>query len=283
MPLPGSGSMLCSAEFMDLNTVEQVVRPAERSAIPPFQAGDAFLAGGTWLYSEPQVGCRRLIDLTALGWPTLVCSEAGLHIAATCSLATLEQAAFPRAWLAASVVPQCCQALLGSFKIRRAATVGGNLCLALPAAPMAALAVALNGTCTIWTRDGRERILPASQLITDNQHTALMAGEILREVFLPASALRLRAAFRQMSLTALGRSAALLIGILDDRSVHLTITAAVKCPIRLTFAADLPVIEMAEAIDAAVPEWFDDVHGAPAWRRRITHVLAKEILHELRS
>jgi CO/xanthine dehydrogenase FAD-binding subunit len=275
--------MLCSAEFMDLNTVEQVVRPAERSEIPAFQNGDAFLGGGTWLYSEPQIGCRRLIDLTALGWPALVCSEAGLRIAATCSLATLEQAEFPPAWLAAPVIPQCCLALLGSFKIRRVATVGGNLCLALPAAPMAALAVALEGICTIWARDGHDRILPASRFIVDSQCNALVAGEILREVFLPASALRLRAAFRQMSLTALGRSAALLIGTFDGSSVHLTITASVKCPVRLTLALDAPRAAVADAIDAAVPGWFDDVHGAPAWRRRMTHRLAAEILHELRS
>jgi CO/xanthine dehydrogenase FAD-binding subunit len=283
MPLRGSGSMLCSADRMDLNTVEQVIRPAERSAIPPFQPGDAFLAGGTWIFSEPQTGCRRLIDLTSLGWPAITCSEAGLRIAATCTLATLEQAEFSPAWPAASVIPQCCLALLGSFKIRRAATVGGNLCLALPAAPMAALAVALQGICTIWAPDGRDRIVPASQLIADAQRTVLAPGEILRDIFLPASALRLPAALRQMSLTALGRSAALLIGTLDGNLVQVTITASVRHPIRVSLAANLSSAGIADAIDAAVPEWLDDVHGAPAWRRRITHVLAAEILRELGS
>jgi hypothetical protein len=34
---------------------------------------------------------------------------------------------------------------------------------------------------------------------------------------------------------------------------------------------------MARRIDEAVPVWFDDVHGRPAWRRRMTHILTAEL------
>ena len=48
---------------MDLNTITAVAHPQTRAQLPVWTAGDAWLAGGTWLFSEPQVHLRRLIDL----------------------------------------------------------------------------------------------------------------------------------------------------------------------------------------------------------------------------
>ncbi len=70
---------------MDLDTVTEFVVPVTRDDLADFGEGDAFLAGGSWLFSEPQVGVRRLFDLTALRWRPIDGSE----IAATCTLAQL--------------------------------------------------------------------------------------------------------------------------------------------------------------------------------------------------
>jgi hypothetical protein len=56
---------------MDLNTITEVAHPKTREQLPVWTAGDAWLAGGTWLFSEPQVHLTRLIDLTDLRWPAL--------------------------------------------------------------------------------------------------------------------------------------------------------------------------------------------------------------------
>ena len=40
---------------MDLNTIQAVERPKVRVELPAWRQGDAFLGGGTWLFSEPQV------------------------------------------------------------------------------------------------------------------------------------------------------------------------------------------------------------------------------------
>ena len=129
---------------MDLNTVEAVLRPRMRSELPPSASGDSFLAGGTWLFSEPQPALRRLVDLSALRWESLRRTETALHVAATCTFAELEAFEAPVDWIAAELITSCCHALLGSFKIRGVATVGGNLCLGLAAGPMVALATALD-------------------------------------------------------------------------------------------------------------------------------------------
>jgi CO/xanthine dehydrogenase FAD-binding subunit len=174
--------------------------------------------------------------------------------------------------------------LLGSFKIWNAATVGGNLCMALPAGPMAALLTALDGVCVIWTPEGGERVVPAAEFILGPQKTVLAPGELLRAVDLPLAALRRRTVFRQISLTPAGRSAALVIGTLDPAGAFgLTVTASTRKPVRLDFAAVPSAAALAEAVTAAIPDalYFDDIHGAPDWRRHMTFRFAEEVRHDI--
>jgi CO/xanthine dehydrogenase FAD-binding subunit len=269
---------------MDLNTIVEVGRPRQRGDLPSWRAGDAWLAGGTWLFSEPQPGLSRLIDLTDLGWPALEVHADGLHIGATCTLAQLAAAELPTAWRAAPLFGQCCRALLGSFKIWNAATVGGNLCMALPAGPMAALTVTLDGVCTIWTPEGTERHLPVADFILGPQQTALRPGELLRSIDLPADALGRRTAFRQISLTPLGRSGALLAGTqAAGGGFALTVTGSTRRPVRLDFSAIPTGSELRAALDHAIPEplYYDDIHGAPDWRRHMTYRFAEQIRQDL--
>ncbi len=91
---------------MDLNTITEVAHPKTREQLPVWTAGDAWLAGGTWLFSEPQVHLTRLIDLTALKWPALTIGATGLTIAATCTVAQLDALACPPEWLAAPLINQ---------------------------------------------------------------------------------------------------------------------------------------------------------------------------------
>jgi len=270
---------------MDLNTITEIARPRQRAQLPGWRSGDAWLAGGTWLFSEPQPHLRRLIDIADLGWPHLETDEAGLHIAATCTIAELDAIAFPSAWTAASLVHQCCRAFLASFKIWNAATVGGNLCMALPAGPMISLTCALDGVCTIWSPDGGERHLTVDDFVQGPQRNALRPGELLRRIDLPAAALGRRAAFRQISLSPLGRSAALLIGTVsaDDGSFVLTVTASTPRPVRLSFSEIPTSAELRERLEDQIPPsgYYDDLHGAPAWRRHVTLHFAEEIRAEL--
>src|SRR6266516_5633847 len=183
---------------MDLNTVAAVAHPKTRDQLPVWTAGDAWLAGGTWLFSEPQAHLKRLIDLTGLKWPALTISETGLSIAATCTVAQLDALACPPDWIAAPLINQCCRAFLASFKIWKTATVGGNLCMSLPAGPMIALTAALDGLCTIWKADGTEQKISVADFVTGNQSNVLAPGDLLRQIDIPVAALKRRAAFRQI-------------------------------------------------------------------------------------
>jgi CO/xanthine dehydrogenase FAD-binding subunit len=271
---------------MDLNTITEVAHPQTRAQLPVWAAGDAWLAGGTWLFSEPQVHLTRLIDLTDLKWPALTVDASGLQIAATGTVAQLDAFPCPPEWIAAPLINQCCRAFLASFKIWKTATVGGNLCMSLPAGPMIALTAALDGVCTIWKADGSEQRIGVADFVTGNQRNVLEAGDLLRGIDIPLAALTRRAAFRQISLTPVGRSAALLIGSLStEGAMALTVTASTVRPVQFSFAGIPQGRELREAILHRIPDelYHNDVHGKPAWRKHMTLRLAEEIRAELLS
>ncbi|MBB4258601.1 MULTISPECIES: FAD binding domain-containing protein [unclassified Bradyrhizobium] len=269
---------------MDLNTITTVARPQTRTQLPAWTAGDAWLAGGTWLFSEPQVHLKRLIDLTDLKWPALTITDSHLSIAATCTVAQLDGLACPSDWLAAPLINQCCRAFLASFKIWKTATVGGNVCMSLPAGPMISLTAALGGVCTIWKAGGGEQKIPVVDFVTGNQRNRLTPGDLLRQIDIPIAALKRRTAYRQISLAPVGRSAALLIGSLDaDGTLTLTVTASTARPIQLSFAKPPDAGALRDAIIQQITDdlYHTDIHGQPLWRKHMTLRLAEEVRREL--
>ena len=180
---------------------------------------------------------------------------------------------------------ECCNSFLASFKIWNAATVGGNICMSLPAGPMISLTVALEATYTLWPRTAPAREVPSIDFVTGNHTNILQKGELLRSIHLPASVLSKRPAFRHASLTHLGRSAALLIGTQNAAGDDLviTITAATPRPVQLRFKHAPSAIELRRTIDERIPAdgYFDDVHGSAAYKRHLTRYFAEQIRAEL--
>lgn len=276
---------------MDLNTVETVCRPTCRDELWPLGPGDAILAGGTWLFSEPQIHLRRLVDITTLGWQSIALTDNGIELAATCTLAEVSalSSRLPASkpdWLAAPLFHQCCTALLASFKIWVTATIGGNICLSFPAGAMISLTAALDGQVTVWRADGSDHVLPITDFVTGLAANVLGPGDVLRSVRLPAAALRARTAYRKLAPSPLGRSGVVVIGrrdsTADGGNFVLSVTAATVHPYRFIFPT-LPSPEELCAAHATIPDdaWTRDAHGDPDWRRAVTLVLAEQICAEL--
>lgn len=269
---------------MDLNTVVDVIRQPSVRPCAGWRTGDAWLAGGTWLFSEPQPTVRRLVDLTELRWPSLVPDAGGLEIAATCTIRQLHEFVPPDGWLAGGLLRTSCEAFLASFKVWNTATVGGNICMSLPAGPMITMAVALEATYRLWATDGSERTVPAFGFVTGNHQNVLRPGEILRSVHIPDDALRKRHTHRRFTLTKLGRSTIFMIATqspdIDD--LLLTITAGTTVPVVLRFDTAPDVDTLQEHINAIPPDvWFDDANGTPEHRRHLAKHFAEEIRIEL--
>jgi CO/xanthine dehydrogenase FAD-binding subunit len=189
--------------------------------------------------------------------------------------------------VAAPLIQQCCHAFLASFKVWNTATVGGNICMSLPAGPMISLTVALEGVYTLRLRDGGERRVAAEEFVTGNHQNILQPGDLLRSIDLPIAALRKRTCFRRMSLTHLGRSTALLVGTLSpqDGAFMLTVSASTVRPILLRFDEVPDARSLRERLRETIADfvYHDDVHGAPDYRKHLTFHFAEEIRGELSS
>jgi CO/xanthine dehydrogenase FAD-binding subunit len=273
---------------MDLHTITDVRRPKNLDALPPWNEEVAWLAGGTWLFSESQPRLRTLIDLETLNWPSLVAQGDGLEIAATCKVATLDRFvdSAPPEWKAAPLFRECCRAFLASFKIWNEATVGGNIVMSLPAGPMISLTASLEGILTLWPLGGPPRQVSVVEFVTGNHANVLAPGELVRSIWLPATALKKKFAFRRFTLTHLGRSEVLLIGTRcpDTGAVVLTVTASTLRPIQLLCAASFSREDLRRALDEAIPfsMYLDDAHGSPPHRQRLTYYFAEQIREELK-
>lgn len=276
---------------MDLHTVSEFAPATDAS----WRAGDAWLGGGTWLFSVPQPKVTRLLDLQAFDWTPVEEKADGVLIAATCTLAQLTRWQPDRPGYAGAAVlaRQCCHALLGSFKVHNVATVGGNICLSLPAGPMTSLASALDGVALVRGPGRMRRGIPVTSFVTGDGGNVLHPGELLTHVWLPAGALTAQVAFRQLSLSPVGRSAVLVIARRDRAAAGggggetvVTVTASVPRPVQLRFAGPPSPAEALELLDRAVlvpggPAYLDDVHGAASWRAAMTRRLITEALEEL--
>jgi len=276
---------------VDLNTVEVVDIPTTRDDVWPLGPHDAVLAGGTWLFSEPQVHIRRLVDITALGWEAAVVTDDGLELAATCTIGRVAELAdelpeLQPTWAAIPLLRQCCGALLASFKIQRTATVGGNICLSFPAGAMISLVAALDGSVLVWRPDGSDYRTSITDFVTGCATNVLAPGEVVRAVRIPASALRAATAFRKLAPSALGRSGIVVTGRRDTPqdggSFVLSITSATVRPYVFQFD-EVPDADILSTAHAEIPDdaWTIDAHGDPDWRRGVTLTLAQQIRAEL--
>jgi CO/xanthine dehydrogenase FAD-binding subunit len=267
---------------VDINTITEVVRrPSERPG-SDWRDGDAWLAGGTWLFSDQQPDLHRLIDLMPLGWDGLVTTDAGLEIGATCTVRDLYAFSAPDDWQAAPLLRTSCEAFLASFKVWNAATVGGNICMSLPAGPMITLTVALEATYTLQSTGGSERTVDAVDFVTGDHENVLAPGELLRKIDIPARALRKRHTHRRFTLTHLGRSTVFLIATQDESDLLLTITAGTTRPVQMAFDSVPDADTLAGSIDSITHDaWFDDPNGTPDHRKHLVQHFAEEMRGEL--
>ncbi|MFI2489403.1 FAD binding domain-containing protein [Promicromonospora kroppenstedtii] len=268
---------------MDLDI--DTVRVARTRADCVLRPGEAFLGGGTFLYSEPlHAGVTGLVDLTGLGWEPWSVDESGLRVAGTCTL--VELVAGPGAlgaqgpYRGLGIVRDCVSALSLSAKVARTATVGGNLALGLPAGSMIGLFAALGARAVVWTPDGGSREVAVARLVTAAGVVALEPGEVLREVRVPAAVLGQRTVFRRASLTPTGRTAAMVTGRADERGPRIVVTASVSAPHGLD-ARDHDMLDRWLDRIGSTVGWFEDTHGTADWRGAMTRRLAHEALDEL--
>lgn len=265
---------------MDLTAVTGYRRATTRDdlALAP---GETFLAGGTWVFSEPNRDVTGLVDLTSMPWDAVEVSEAGLRIGATCTIARLLAEPQVDGWAAQPFFDDAANALLASFKIWNEATVVGNICRSFAAAAMLAACATLDGTAEIWAADGSVRHEPVAALPTGNGTNTLQPGDVVRAVDIPAHAMRARTSLHKIALAELGRSGAVVTGRRDeDGAVTVVVTAATLTPVVLRFPS-MPDADAVAAQVRAADGYYDDALGSADWRQHVAGVLATRVIADL--
>lgn len=269
---------------MDLHRVTTYLRPTTPEAIAPWQPTWAWLAGGTWLFTEPQPQVDTLVDLTALGWDELDITSEGLGIGATCVMNRLLGDRFPPDWPGIAALRSGVHEL-ASFKVQNVATVAGNLCLALPAGTFAPVMVLLEAEYDLRSLSGEVRRVPAIAFQTGAKQTILQPGELLRYIHVPARSLGWATSYHRFCVASAGLAIALVVAAYDAvaNQVRFVVGAAAEKPYLIVTAGIPSPQELGPLLDAQMPGnvFLSDSLASADYRRHLTEQLMKRSLADL--
>ncbi len=144
------------------------------------------IAGGTDLLVEMKqdnIGPKYIINIKTIPGLDYIIYDAkeGLRIAALTTIRALEKSSELRRRY--PVISQVASQF-GNIPVRNVATLGGNLCNAVPSADTAPALIGLSARAKMVGTD-RESIIPLEDFFTGSGSTALKTGEMLVEIQLP--------------------------------------------------------------------------------------------------
>lgn len=267
--------------------------PAE--AVEMLQGGPGrglFIAGGTdLLLTRP--ACDFVVDISRAGLDGIARTPAGdLFVGAAATLERLVRDPLVAAFAGGALGKVA--GLCGNRPVRSTATVGGNLCNALPSADMAPVLLALDADCFIMGSQEQES-LPLAEFFLAPRRTVL-DGRLLVGLALPAEAAG--RACRARKLTRSAEDIALVqvavaLGLEDGvvQSARVALGAVAPVPLRSTLAEamleGLPVAEVtaeviadAAEIAAGEAEPISDHRASAEYRREMVKVLTRRLLAE---
>ncbi|RUR77438.1 FAD binding domain-containing protein [Chlorogloeopsis fritschii PCC 9212] len=277
---------------MDLPNIENHLSVHNIQSITNWDEGWAWLAGGTWLFSELQPSLKVLVDMQPLGWSEIEVvpfSDSNsfkqvktvLSIGATCPLSKLLQYSWPPEWRAVEGLKSAVSALSASMKVINMATVGGNICLALSVGTFAPLMVALDATYEIWNLKGETRRVAAKEFQVGYRQTILQPQEVLRRVLIPVENLKWQVNYQRIGIAASDPALAIVVSACnpDNLQLRCAIAASVTAPILLDLHDDRQIQNFAFLQEV---NFIDDAKASAIYRREVTQVLIKRSLKQLK-
>jgi CO/xanthine dehydrogenase FAD-binding subunit len=264
--------------------------PADVAAAVEMRAGGcAVLAGGTDLYPQ-HVGRPMVAPLLDIGGLDelrgIESGPQGVRIGALTSWADVA---------AASELPSAFDGLraaareVGSVQVQNAATVGGNLCNASPAAdgipPLLTLDASVELTSTTGVRE-----LRLEEFLTGYRETALRPDELLTAVLIPAGLDGARSAFCKLGLRRYLVISVVMVAAAvtfdpDGRLAEARAAVGACSPIAqrlrsleamLVWKPDIGPEQIAEHLATLTP--IDDVRATADYRREAAAVLVRRAL-----
>jgi len=276
---------------------KEYVRPSNIAEAVKFlaQYGEKarVIAGGTDLLMNKDPEIEVLIDVADLGLNYIESDSRGMKIGAASTFATI--AASP------ALAKGCYHILveaahqIGTPQIRNMATIGGNICSAVPSGDSLPSLLALAATISIAGPSG-ERAMNMSDFFLDVRKNALKRGELLREIHLPTPPARTATAFIKKGRVA-AADLALVNGAISltmgtdglCQDVSIALGAVAPTPVRVRKAEAMlrgkrPHEELlSEVADCAANEIkpISDVRSSAEYRRELSRVVVERMLKEV--
>jgi carbon-monoxide dehydrogenase medium subunit len=143
--------------------------------------GSRVIAGGTDLLVEKNPDVRALVDITNLGLDYVESGNGVIKVGACTSFRRIEKDGTLRRGC-----PSLVEAArtIGGIAIRNEATIGGNVCNAVPSADSPPPLITQDSKVKIFSRKG-ERIVPLEDFFQHVRKTLLNNGELVTEFQIP--------------------------------------------------------------------------------------------------
>ena len=179
---------------------------------------------------------------------------------------------------------------VGAVQTRNQATIGGNLCSAVPSLDGAPALLVLGATLRLEAQ-GSERLVPIEQFFLGPRRTLLQPGEVLTEIIVPlrrdftASFLRLGRR-KALTLSIVNAAAGLAMDRQQVSEARIALGAVAPTPIRAYQAEQLlkgqkltpQLFAEAAAVAATETSPISDLRASADYRRKISVVLVRRAL-----
>jgi carbon-monoxide dehydrogenase medium subunit len=253
------------------------------------------LAGGTDLMIQlerDQIAPQHVISLARIPhWDTLTVND-DLTLSAGTTYRQLEKT--PALYGQHKALVDAARQI-GGVQVRNVATVAGNFCNASPAADAVLPLLVMDAALRLCGPRG-ERTVPAGEFITGPNQTVLAAGELLREMVVPALPERSVTVFlkagrrRAMEISIVAAAVRLTLAPGGDvcQTARIAVGAVAPAPLRVRDAETLLegqrltpdlIREAAQlAVQATAP--ISDVRASADYRRHLTGVMVRQALEQ---
>lgn len=251
------------------------------------------IAGGTDLLTALRAGALTidyLLDLAGLGLDAIVEIDGEVRIGALATFKSLLQNKLIQAKLPVLIAAA---ERIGAVQTRNLATIGGNLCSAVPSLDSAPSLMVLGARLRLITR-GAERLVPVEKFFLGPRRTVLQPGEILAEIIVPVPGKDFGASFlkfgRRKALTLAVVNVAAGLRLKAEQEIveaRVVLGAVAPTPIRARKAeakllgqkASPELFMQAAAVAAGETAPISDLRASAAYRLHLSEVLVKRALN----
>lgn len=253
------------------------------------------LAGGSeviLLMEKGVISDCTLVDITRLGLKYIILDGDYIKIGATTPIHDLIHSK-----LLEVCTPSLVQAAreLGSLQIRTSATIGGNLCAAVPCADTAVPLLTLNALVRI-VNSNQEYMVPLTHFFLAPRKTVLIKGDIVTEILIPKPEQGETGKFskigRRKTLTLATASVAVQLSLDNNncfKTFRVAFGAVAPTPIRALSTEKFLIgklanpenIEKASFLISETIKPITDIRASKEYRMQISKVIFKRVTNEI--